>query len=129
MAKSNEITSGMTTPQALAACARELRELQSYTAIDYEQAERRYGRADSKNALGQTSRPDDKPEVALGAYCADCSVLKELGECSIRPRLQTLAAEHRAQYELVQGGGPGNLNPEYVGGIDGWYDSGWRQAS
>ena len=130
MSKSNEITSSMTTPQALAVCARELRELKGFTAVDYEEMEERYGRLDGK-PIDQEANPypeHAETEDLLGEFCAKCPVLKELGECSIRPQLQQLAAEQRATYELATGGGPGNLNSGHLGGIDGWYDSGWRQT-
>lgn len=112
MRKSNEINKSMTDSQALSTCIRELNELKSYLAIDYELTEDRYG--------------SKKISYSKGQYCSKCPVFARLGRCSIRSELQDLAEEHRGKYELAGGGGPGNHKP--VGGIDGWYDSGWRQT-
>src|SRR4051812_32823723 len=105
------ITPEMTTPQAMAACAREFRELNGFVAIDYEQTEKRYGRADGQ-PIEQTSnrhhsadvQAQENPENILGTYCVKCPVLSELGQCAVRERLQGLAAEHRAKFELAAPG-------------------------
>jgi hypothetical protein len=131
---SERINENMTSRQARLACARELNELQEFTAVDYEQLERRYGRSDGRyvdqTLSGRSPRtipPSDSVESdVLGEFCAVCPVWKIAGDCALRDSFQQLATEQRATYELATGGGPGNLNPDHLGGIDGWYDSGWR---
>ena len=77
MSKSGE---NMEIPKIMATCAKDLRELKGYMAIDYELTEARYGRID---------------ESEIGVYCEECPVLRDLGECSLRTMFQNLSHDHR----------------------------------
>jgi hypothetical protein len=85
----NEFYENMDISRARADCAKDLRELKGYIAIDYGLTEDRYGRLDgTKN----------------GEYCESCPVLRDLGKCSLRTMFQELANSHRIKYELSRGG-------------------------
>jgi len=85
----NEFYEDVEIPKARSACARELRELKGYMAIDYELTEERYGRIDG---------------TKIGEDCKLCPVLRDLGECSLRILFHELANSHRIKYELSRGG-------------------------
>ncbi|MEI6088625.1 MAG: hypothetical protein WCR66_13620 [Bacteroidota bacterium] len=105
-------------------CANELERLESFVVVDYEQIDKKYGRADDQPANSPVNR-----RKQIGKLCLQCPAFAVLeGECWVRERMQALGSEQRAKYGSVSVGGPGNSNPGHQGGIDGWYDSGWRQT-
>ncbi len=85
----NEFYEDMEISRARADCAKELRELKGYMAIDYELTEERYGRIDG---------------TRIGEDCKLCPILRDLGECSLRTMFQELANSHRIKYEISRGG-------------------------
>lgn len=127
----NNIERERIATKQLSECAQELRELRTFTAIDYEELEEQYGRADGKPIDGGIVHPNR--DDIIGETCDGCPVPRVFGSCAVRTGLQELAAEHRAKYELATNDGTGNMvdMAEYFTRdqeIDFRYDDGWRQT-
>ena len=85
----SEFSENMEIPKIMATCAKDLRELKGYMAIDYELTDDRYGRLD---------------KTKIGVYCESCPVLRDLGGCSLRIMFQKLSHDQRIKYETDRSG-------------------------
>jgi hypothetical protein len=79
----NVISQEMKPPQALATCARALRELKQFAAVDPVPIDFYHGRSSEPKAAGH--------------YCQICPV--DIGSCAIRPQLQELADQSRPIFD------------------------------